>query len=111
MKTNLEKFSEVSALVKSNETYDIYDLPMEHLIVSMTRLHAGKETRGHTHPGQQEEVYICMEGSGKLQIKDSEQLFGKYDIATIPIGAFHKVINNSKKDLVFLCVFEKYNRA
>jgi oxalate decarboxylase/phosphoglucose isomerase-like protein (cupin superfamily) len=80
------------------------------MMVSITRLHAGKETQGHKHPGQEEEVYLCLEGSGKIIIEDIEDSFEKGDLVTIPIGAFHKVINTTEIDLVFICVFEKYTR-
>ena len=111
VKTSLEKFKEVAELVKSDETYDIHDLKMEHLVVSTTLLHAGKETKGHKHPGQEEEVYLCLEGSGKMQIGEETAAFVKGDLVTIPAGSFHKVINGSDEDLLFLCVFEKYTRV
>jgi oxalate decarboxylase/phosphoglucose isomerase-like protein (cupin superfamily) len=96
--------------VKSNDIYDIHDLKLNHLTVSTTRLHSGKETRGHTHPGDQEEIYICLEGSGKIIIGEVESSFEKGDLLAIESGEFHKVINDSETDLVFLCVFEKYER-
>ena len=49
---------EDSKIVKSNETYDVIDnTNLKNLVVSKTILHAGKETGGHNHSGQ-EEVYI-----------------------------------------------------
>lgn len=111
VKTTLDTFTEIAELVKSNETYDIHDYKMEHLVLSTTRLHPGKETRGHKHPGQEEEVYICLEGTGKLQLGEDTSAFSKGDLVTIPVGVFHKVVNDSLEDLVFLCIFEKYERV
>jgi|TARA_Y100000310_G_C20700453_1_gene829258 quercetin dioxygenase-like cupin family protein len=109
VRTSLEKFAEVAEQAKSNEIYDIHDLKMEHLVISTTRLHAGKETRGHEH-AEKEEVYLCLEGSGKLIMGEETAGFAKGDLVTIPAGDFHKVVNDSEADLVFLCVFEKYER-
>ena len=108
--TKIDEFEEIAELVKSSDTYDIHDLELDHMMVSITRLHPGKETQGHTHPNQEEEVYLCIEGSGIILIDETESVFEKGELVTIPIGSFHKVINNSDTDLVFLCVFEKYER-
>jgi len=109
VRTPLDKFKEVAELVKSTDVYDIHDLKLEHMVVSTTRLHPGKETRGHEH-ADKEEIYICLEGSGKLQIGEELVPFVKGDLVTIPLGDFHKAFNDSDSDLVFLCVFEKYER-
>ena len=109
VRTSLDKFKEDAELAKSDETYDIHDLKLEHLTVSTTTLHAGKETRGHEH-AEKEEVYLCLEGSGTLQVGEETADFVKGDLVTIPLGAFHKVVNNSEGELVFLCIFEKYER-
>jgi len=110
VRTALDKFKDVAELVKSTDVYDIHDLKLEHMIISTTRLHSGKETRGHTH-ADKEEVYICLEGSGKLQVGEELVPFVKGDLVTIPLGAFHKAFNDSESDLIFLCVFEKYERG
>ena len=58
MKIKLDKTD--STVVKSNETYDVIDnTNLDKLIVSKTILHAGKQTGGHNHSGQ-EEVYIFV---------------------------------------------------
>lgn len=110
MKTSLSTFETDVELTKSSETYEIHDLKMENLVASTTRLHPGKQTRGHTHPGTEEEVYICLEGTGRILIDQEESDFKKGDLVTIPSSAFHRVINNSESDLLFLCIFEKYER-
>src|SRR3989344_6879212 len=107
MKFKLDDFSKNAQLVLDNERYRVYDMKLEHLTVSVTELHAGQETRGHAHQ-EIEEVYFCKEGKGKIQVGEETLSFEKGDVVTIPLGAFHKVSNPAKNELVFLAVFEKY---
>ena len=114
MKIKLDKTD--SKVVKSNETYDVIDnTNLDKLIVSKTVLHAGKETSGHNHSGQ-EEVYIFTKGRGKMIvgtetfIVTGENVNIKSSVVLIPDGAFHKVWNTSpfvaNDDLEFICVFD-----
>ncbi len=109
MKFAPQTFKEIAELAMSNERYNVYDLKMEHLTVSITELHPGKETRGHKHENI-EEVYVCLEGAGDMEVDSERFRFEKGDIVTIPSGAFHRVYNTSKKEVRFLAVFEKYER-
>src|SRR3989344_9033776 len=115
MKFRTETFKDVAELVLDNERYKVYDLKLEHLTVSITELHPGKETRGHSHENV-EEVYLCLEGNGEIEVSlpagggQEKMPFGKGDVVTIPLGAFHRVYNKSKKDLKFMAIFEKYER-
>ena len=114
MKVKLDKTD--SKVIHSNETYDVIDnTNLKNLIVSKTVLHAGKETSGHNHKGQ-EEVYIFTKGRGKMQVGDDifkvtgEDINIKSSVVLIPDGAFHKVWNTSpykaNDDLEFICVFD-----
>lgn len=103
----LGEFPKVAKLVKSDERYDVYDFKMENLVVSMTLLHNGKETTGHSHD-EADEVYLFADGRGEIQLKDKKHKVKKNDIVVIPRGHFHKVFNTSDGDLIFVCVFEKY---
>ncbi len=109
MKFRLDDFNKVAQLVLDNERYKVYDLKLDHLTVSVTELHPGKETRGHKHD-EIEEVYFCKEGKGQIIVGEEAMDFEKGDVVTIPLGAFHRVLNPSKKELVFLAIFEKYER-
>jgi mannose-6-phosphate isomerase-like protein (cupin superfamily) len=109
MKTTIKKFPEIAELVKSNERYNLYDFKLEHLVVSMTVLNPEQETRGHSHDNV-DEIYICTSGSGKIQVGEEEFDFKEEDIVTIPSGAFHKVVNPTTEKLIFLSIFEKYER-
>ena len=110
MKMDVEEFKKMAKLAKSNETYEIYDYRMERLIVSMTILHPGKETRGHAHD-YIEETYIFLDGEGQMQVGEEPKFYVKAkDLVIIPEGDFHKVFNPGTTDLVFFAIFEKYER-
>ena len=89
MKIKLDKTD--STVMKSNETYDVIDnTNLNNLVVSKTILHAGKETSGHFHRGQ-EEVYIFTKGRGKMQVGDDifkvtgENINIKSSVVIIPL--------------------------
>ena len=108
MKIPIGQFGKAGKTVKQNETYTVIDVSdLKHLNVSLTVLHPGKETSGHRHDGA-EEVYNFEEGSGEMQLNDDRFPVEEGDIVIIPDGSFHKVFNTGKKDLKFVCVFEKY---
>jgi oxalate decarboxylase/phosphoglucose isomerase-like protein (cupin superfamily) len=97
------------SVVKDNETYILRDnTELKNLVLSQTILHPGKQTRGHRHPGQ-EEVYFFTVGHGLMIVgeEDSAPFFVEFgDVVLIPDGAFHRVINDSDRDLIFNCVFD-----
>ena len=104
MKIKLDKTD--SKVIHSNETYDVIDnTTLKNLIVSKTVLHAGKETSGHNHSGQ-EEVYIFMKGTGKMEIDDRMFDVKPGDVVLIEDGEFHRVHNNGSSILEFVCVFD-----
>lgn len=97
--------------------YKIYDLPktiskLKKLSVSITVLFPGKVNKeykmtvGHSHK-KAEEVYLFLEGSGKMQIRKRLTLVKKNDVLTVPKETWHRVINTGKKKLIFLSIFEK----
>lgn len=108
MKTSIAEFGRAAKLIRSTGVYDVYDLPyLSRLVVSMTILHPGKETSGHSHEDA-EEVYLFLEGAGEMQLDEEMIAVSKGDIVLIPKEQFHKVFNRSNGDLVLLSVFEKY---
>ncbi|HIK02021.1 TPA: cupin domain-containing protein [archaeon] len=109
MKFNFDTFKDVANLVKSTERYDLYDMKLDHLTLSMTRMNPKQETRGHDHEGV-EEVYFCLDGDGQIQVGEEKIDFKKGDVVTIPPGDFHKVFNPSDSELVFFSIFESYDR-
>jgi mannose-6-phosphate isomerase-like protein (cupin superfamily) len=108
VKFSVEDFRKVGKIVKQSDVYTVTDVSkLDDLIISKTVLHPGKETSGHSH-GEADEVYFFMEGAGRIQVGREEFTVEKGSIVLIPKGAFHKVFNESKNDLKFVCVFEKY---
>ena len=107
-KFSLDDFKQVGRVAKQSDVYTVLDVSeLDNLVVSETTLHPGKETSGHSH-GEADEVYFFVEGSGKMQLDKEEFDVKAKDIVLIKRGSFHKVFNRSEKDLVFVCVFEKY---
>lgn len=106
---NVNQF--VGKTIKDNETYLLQDNTcLKHMTVSKTTLHPTKQTRGHSHPGL-EEVYVFYAGKGRIQIDDDFYEVGQGSIYMIPDGAFHRVYNDCPDtDLVFVAIFEKYER-
>ena len=104
-------------IIRNNETYIVEDnTTLNNLVLSKTTLHPGKQTTGHSHAGL-EEVYYFIEGFGEMLLKNEteEKRFTVKggDIVLIPDGDFHQVFNTSdwsEDDLVFVCVFQKYER-
>lgn len=107
-KFSLDEFRSVGEVVKQDDVYTVLDVrELENLVVSLTTLHPGKETSGHSH-GKADEVYFFVKGNGVMQRGEEKIAVKKDDIVLIPKGSFHKVFNETKADLVFLSVFEKY---
>ena len=96
-----------SKIVKDNETYRLLDnTTLNNLVVSKTILHPHKNTRGHSHKGQ-EEIYHFISGEGYMILGDEQINVEAGSIILIPDGIFHQVWNTSSlEDLVFVCVFD-----
>jgi quercetin dioxygenase-like cupin family protein len=94
-------------VVKDNETYVLKDnKTLKNLVLSSTMLKPGQQTRGHSHPGQ-EEVYHFVSGRGSIQIGNDLYQASEGDVFLIPDGAFHKVFNGSEtENFYFVCVFD-----
>jgi oxalate decarboxylase/phosphoglucose isomerase-like protein (cupin superfamily) len=105
----VNEFDVGGEVVKDNETYLLKDnKTLNNLVLSSTKLYKGQQTRGHRHAGQ-EEVYIFVQGYGKMVVGDEDTEpfnVGPGDIVLIPDGAFHRVINNGEMHMVFNCVFD-----
>ena len=93
------------SIIRANAVYTVRDnKTLKDLVLSQTILHAGKETSGHYHEGQ-EEVYFFMYGGGDMMVGEEMLSVCGGDIVLIPDGVFHKVWNTGESDLVFNCVF------
>jgi len=94
-------------VIKNNETYILKDnKQLNKLVVSSTLLKPDKETRGHSHKGQ-EEVYHFIKGNGEMTLGEETFEVTKGNVVLIPDGVFHKVKNTSSVyALHFVCVFD-----
>jgi len=97
-------------IVKDNDTYILEDNnSLSRLTVSKTILHKNQETTGHLHE-KVEEIYHFTSGDGTIEVGQNAYNVSPGDIVLIPDGAFHKVYNNGNEDLVFIAIFETYDK-
>ena len=64
----------------------------------------GQEQKGHIH-GEQDKVYLVLEGKGTFQVGTERQVLGPGDGTMAPAGEEHGVLNHTKdrlKVLVFV---------
>jgi len=93
-------------IVKDNKTYLLKDNKhLKNLVLSSTLLLPGKETRGHSHEGQ-EEVYFFQYGYGEMTLGEERFPVSGGQVVLIPDGVFHKVHNTEDSPLYFVCVFD-----
>jgi mannose-6-phosphate isomerase-like protein (cupin superfamily) len=110
MKVSNEKLNGI--VIRDTDVYVVEDNRfLNNMVLSKTILYPGQETSGHSHPGL-EEVYFFKSGYGRMLIDEESMSVQAGDIVLIKDGAFHKVFNTegSKQDLVFVCVFQSYDR-
>lgn len=94
-------------LVKSDERYVVVDKQLsENFVVSITILHPGKHTTGHSHPVA--ETYFFIEGEGEIELDGERRRVRSRDVVPIKPNQFHRVYNTSGIDLVFVSAFERY---
>ena len=93
-------------IVKEDDRYIVKDnTSLNNLVISTTTLHPEKSTSGHKHEGQ-EEVYIFMKGSGRMELDDKVFDVKECDLILIEDGVFHRVHNTGTVDLYMVCVFD-----
>ena len=104
---NIEEYKEAAKIVRRTDVYDVYDLSsLERLNLSLTELNGFQKTGGHYHDA--EEVYIFIEGNGKIQIGENFTECKAGDVFLIPSDNFHRVWNEGSDVLKFWSIFEKY---
>jgi mannose-6-phosphate isomerase-like protein (cupin superfamily) len=93
-------------IVKEDDRYLVKDnTELKNLVVSSTKLRAGKSTTGHRHAGQ-EEVYIFVSGKGQIELDHKIFDVTAGDTVLIEDNVFHKVHNTGDYMLEFICVFD-----
>jgi len=108
MPNNKYKIHDVGgSVIKDNKTYLLKDnKTLKNLVLTSTLLKPDKETRGHSHVGQ-EEIYYFIDGEGEMILGEESFDVVAGDVVLIPDGVFHKVINPSlNRFLYFVCVFD-----
>lgn len=92
-------------VVKEDDRYLVRDnTVLKNLVVSSTKLNPNKATSGHKHVGQ-EEVYMFLQGSGRMWLDEEEFPVHANEIVLIKDGVFHKV-SAGDEGLYFVCVFD-----
>ena len=109
MKVTLADIS--GEVLRETDVYTVIDNKyLNNLTLSKTILHPLQCTSGHSHEGL-EEVYIFLNGKGRIQLDDEFISVQSNDVILISAGAFHKVYNDSMdSDVEFTCIFESYER-
>jgi mannose-6-phosphate isomerase-like protein (cupin superfamily) len=65
-------------------------------------LAAGTRTRRHYH-ARTEEIYVMLEGSGRMEVAGDERDVGPGDAILIPPRAWHEIEASAAGELRFLC--------
>lgn len=105
-KSYLREFKD-SRMVKCDDRYVVCDKTLGgNFVLSITALHPGKQTTGHSHGVA--EVYFFVEGEGEIEIDGERRRVSSKDIVPIKPNEFHRVYNTSDMELIFICAFEKY---
>jgi glucose-6-phosphate isomerase, archaeal len=107
-------------LKKGNKTiYETFTDKFPPINLTLTVIYPGtigKEfhmTKGHIHRKKTPEFYILLEGKGKLLIqKESPKVIDlkKGEIALIPKGYAHRLVNNGNKKLKVLTIYDQASR-
>ena len=101
-----EKWDIGGDVVKDDHRYIVKDnTSLSNLVVSSTMLSAKQSTTGHRHAGQ-EEVYMFVSGSGKMELDHNIFDVTAGDTVLIQDNVFHKVHNTTDFGLKFICVFD-----
>ena len=101
-----EDWSVGGEMIKDNEQYRLFDnTSLKNLVVSKTKLRAGKSTNGHRHAGQ-EEVYLFVNGTGQMELDHRIFDVKAGDVVLVEDNVFHKVHNTGDFWLEFICVFD-----
>jgi quercetin dioxygenase-like cupin family protein len=61
----------------------------------------GQEQKGHIH-GEQDKVYLVLEGKGTFQVGNEKQVLGPGDGTMAPAGEEHGVLNHTRNRLKVL---------
>ena len=105
---------------KNKVIYETFTDKFSPINLTLTVVHpgtVGKEyymTKGHIHKKKVPEFYILLEGKGKLLIQSSSRVkvidLKKGEIALIPVGYAHRLINTGNKKLKVLTIYDQKSK-
>jgi len=105
---------------KNKVIYETFTDEFSPINLTLTVLHSGtigKEyymTKGHIHRKKVPEFYILLEGKGKLLIQKQSKFkvidLKKGEIALIPVGYAHRLINTGNKKLKVLTIYDQESK-
>jgi quercetin dioxygenase-like cupin family protein len=76
------------------------DAPGANLAVTWVRVEPGSRQRPHSHDPQQ--VYVIVEGEGRMQVGEETRDVTRGDLVFIPPGAEHGIVNTGDGALVYV---------
>ncbi|WP_166397886.1 cupin domain-containing protein [Rubrobacter marinus] len=76
------------------------DVPGTRLTVTWVDVAPGSGQRLHYHDAEQ--VYVVLEGRGRMRVGDQEREVGSGDLVYVPSGAKHGIENASQETLVYV---------
>jgi glucose-6-phosphate isomerase, archaeal len=105
---------------KNKVVYETFTDKFSPINLTLTLIHPGtigKEyymTKGHVHRKKTPEFYILLEGKGKLLIQKASKVkvinLKKGEIALIPQGYSHRLINDGNKKLRVLTIYDQKSK-
>jgi mannose-6-phosphate isomerase-like protein (cupin superfamily) len=87
--------------LRSHFLLDAGDLGSRNLTVTWVEVPPGAEQRPHAHPDA-EQVYVIVQGSGRVQVAGDVERVGAGDLVFIPPSAEHGIANDGSEPLVYV---------
>ncbi|HYE91552.1 MAG TPA: cupin domain-containing protein [Terriglobales bacterium] len=75
----------------------------ERALVDLYCVAPGQTQKAHTH-GDQDKVYVVLEGSVRITVGDEEAAFGPGEAVIAPAGAVHGLVNDGAAPAMLLVV-------
>lgn len=80
---------------------DAGELGSRNLCVTWSEVPPGAQQRPHAH-ADCEQVYVVVEGSGRMTVAGDEQQIRRGDLIFVSPGSEHSVVNDSDETLVYI---------
>ncbi len=104
MEPKIAKANSLNEYLTPERCFIAENFSADRISIARARVQAGVTTVPHHLKGV-DEIYIIVEGSGKVTVGNLEPTdVGVGDMVIIPAGASQKITNIGENDLVFYCV-------